>query len=101
MKTKATAAKSSDPKELIFPHEVPCGSVVVKIYRVKNKAYKDSPEERFSYMVSYSANGKRTQKMFADFADAETYAESVGKSMSRGELDVLELRSADRIAYVH
>ena len=31
MKTKAEAAKSADPKELTFPHEVPCGSVVVKI----------------------------------------------------------------------
>ncbi len=101
MKTTAHAAKSSDSNDLTFPHEVPCGSVVVKIYRVKNKAFKGSTEERFSYMVSYSAGGKRTQKMFADFDDAEAYAKSVGKSMSRGELDVLELRSADRIAYVH
>jgi hypothetical protein len=40
---------------------------------------------------------RKADAEYADFEEAEAYA----KCMSRGELDVLDLRSADRIAYVH
>lgn len=70
------------------------GSVIVKIYKVANKG-------RDSFTVSYFADGKRKQKMFADFNEAKTEAESKAISLSRGELDVLHLASADRLAYVH
>ena len=42
-----------------FPLEVKDGSVVVKIYRVKNKA-------RDSFTVSYFSDGKRQLKIVAD-----------------------------------
>ena len=74
--------------------EVRSGSVVVKIYRVRNKG-------RPSFMVSHHADGRRYQKMFAKFAEARADADAKAKAMSRGELDVLELRSVDRIAYLH
>ena len=90
-----------DEKEITFPYLVRTGSVVVKIYKVRNKVFKESQEDRESFMVSYSAQGKRTQKMFAVFEEAKAYAKSVANSMSQGELDVLELRSEQRMAYVH
>jgi hypothetical protein len=40
-------------------------------------------------------------KIFADFDEAHAEARSKAISLSKGELDVLELRSADRVAYVH
>ena len=76
-----------------WPQSVRCGSVLVKIYRVKNKG-------RSSFSVSHFANGQRRLKMFVDYAEAQEYARSVGTSLAQGELDVLELRSADRVAYV-
>jgi len=81
-------------KEITFPFEVKTGSVVVKIYQVTNK-------ERVSFTASYSAQGKRKLKMFALFDEAKAWAKSIANSMSQGELDVLELRSEQRMAYVH
>ncbi|HMJ88950.1 MAG TPA: hypothetical protein VK530_03995, partial [Candidatus Acidoferrum sp.] len=92
---------TKDEKEIVFPFEVKTGSVVVKIYKVKNGVHKETNEPRESFMVSHSAQGKRKQKMFAVFDEAKAWAKSVANSMAKGELDVLELRSAARIAYVH
>jgi site-specific recombinase XerD len=89
--------------EIEFPYEEKCGSVVVKIYRVVNKKDKEG-NKRQSFMVSYFAKGLRKQKMFAEFEGkdgAKAFARATAESVNRGELDVLELRSADRIAYVH
>jgi integrase len=66
----------------------------VKIYRVENKG-------SIKYSVSHYLNGKRKQRMFAEFDAAHEAAKSIAKSLSKGELDVLELRSGDRLAYVH
>ncbi len=87
-------------KEITFPFEVKTGSVVVKIYRVKNKVHTATNVARDSFMVSYSAQGKRTQKMFADFEAAKAHAKSIANTMAQGELDVLELRSVDRRIYI-
>ncbi len=78
---------------MAFPMEVKQGSVV-KIYRVENK-------DRDSFTVSYHADGKRHLKMFANFDEAHAEAKSKATSISRGELDVLELRSVDSRAYVN
>jgi len=75
---------------MVFPMEVQCGSVIVKIYKVENKG-------RDSFTVSYFADGKRTLKMFAAFEEAHAEANSKTISLSRGELDVLHLASADRL----
>ena len=77
-----------------FPLEVKDGSVIVKIYKVENKG-------RVSYTVSYFADGKRKIKMFADFDEAHAEAKSKARSLSKGELDVLHLGNAERLAYVH
>ena len=45
--------KPVDVSQITFPHEVYCGSVAVKIYKVENKG-------RDSFTVSYSTKGKRT-----------------------------------------
>ena len=77
-----------------FPYTVKSGSVLVKIYQISNKG-------RVSYSISYFADGKRKLKMLVDFEEALKEAKAVGKTISKGELDVLELRSRDRLAYVH
>jgi integrase len=92
-----------EKKEITFPYEEQVGSVIVKIYKVANKTDKDG-NKRDSFMVSYFAKGQRKQKMFADFEGpkgAKAFAHATAAGLGRGELDVLELRSTDRIAYVH
>ena len=91
-----------------FPMEVPSGSVTVKIYRVRNKAYRRKSKtgrlvesKRFGYTVSYFAGGKRFQKMFADFEEAYRVAKSKGNTLSNGELDALRLGAEDARAYVN
>ena len=79
---------------MVFPMEVQSGSVIVKIYKVENKG-------RDSFTVSYFADGKRKLKMFANFDEAHADAKSKAISLSKGELDVLHLDNADRMAYTH
>ena len=76
-------------KRMEFPMEVKQVSGSVKIYRVGNKG-------RDSFMVSYHADGKRRQKMFADYEEAHAEANSKVTALLRGELDVLHLRAAWR-----
>ena len=65
------------------------------------KNYKVENQGRDGFTVANVADGKRKLKRFADFAEAETEARSKAGSLSKGELDVLELRSGDRFAYAH
>jgi site-specific recombinase XerD len=81
-------------KRMDFPMEVKQGSVAVKIYRVENKG-------RDSFTVSYHANGKRSQKMFAVFDEALAEAKSKANALARGELDTLHLRSEDARVHVY
>src|SRR5262245_39385656 len=81
-------------KRMVFPMEVQAGSVIVKIYKVENKG-------RGSFTVSYFADGRRRLKMFADIDEAYAEAKSKARSLSKGELDVLRLGNAERLAYVH
>lgn len=74
--------------------EVKRGSVIVKIYKVENKG-------RPSFTVSYFADGRRIQKMFADFDEARQEAEAKALAISKGEVDVLHLSRADALSYVH
>jgi hypothetical protein len=81
-------------KRMVFPMVVKQGSVVVKIYDVENKG-------RLSYTVSYHADGKRRLKMFADFDEAYAEAKAKANTLSRGELDALDIRSVDVRIYIH
>ena len=94
-------------KRPTFPMEIQSGSVTVKIYRVRNKSYRATAKEgesdgpdRFSFMVSYFADRKRRQQMFADFDEAHAEAKSKANTLSRGELDALHLRATDARAYL-
>ena len=77
-----------------FPMVVRSGSVTIKIYRVQNKG-------RDSFTISYFSEGKRRLKMFAKFEEAHAEATSKAISLSKGELEVLHLGRAERLAYVH
>ena len=88
--------------------EVQQGSVVVKIYRVKNKSYRHKTKDnavkltdRYGFMVSFFVGAKRQQKMFAKFDEAYAVAESKAKALSRGELDALEISAVGARIYIH
>jgi hypothetical protein len=95
-------------KRMEFPMEVQQGSVVVKIYRVKNKSYRHTTKDnavkltdRYGFMVSFFVGAKRQQKMFAKFDEAYAVAESKAKALSRGELDALEISAVGARIYVN
>jgi hypothetical protein len=94
-------------KRMDFPMEVKKGSVTVRIYKVRNKAFKVTKkdgkveqQERFSFMVVHHVKGKRFQKMFADFAEALADAKKKAEIVDNEELDALHLDAADVRAYV-
>src|SRR5690242_15846850 len=84
-----------------FPYTFNEGSVTVKVYRVKNKAFKDNQEERFSYTVDYFLYGKRKQKMFADLDEAEEHAKGIAEDFGAGRLECVELRGTALNSYRH
>ncbi len=95
-------------KRMSFPMEVQTGSVVVKIYRVRKKACRvtakdNSTEEneRFSFMVSFFADGKRRQKMFADFEEAHAEAKLKASKLAAGQLDAVEMSNKESSIYAH
>jgi hypothetical protein len=63
-------------KKSAFPISITDGSVTAKIYKVRNLFYtvrlksgKVKHMPRFSYKVSYFAEGQRFQKLIADLAE--------------------------------
>ncbi len=80
----------SKPK---FPMAVKRGHTVVKIYRTPTKGSD-------AYTVVHYIGEQRQRKTFADLDKAITEAETVANKLSTGELDVLTLKSEDRLAYV-
>jgi len=93
-------------KRMSFPMEVQTGSLVVKIYRVRNKAYRvtardnsTEEKERFRFMVSFFAEGKRRQKMFVDFEQAHAEAKLKAGQLAAGKLDAIDPDRAECSAY--
>ena len=91
-----------------FPMEVQSGSVIVKIYRVRNKSFRVTAKddtvrekERFSFMVSFFADGKRRQQMFAEFEEAHAAAQLKADKLAAGQLDVIDLGNKECSAYTH
>ena len=76
-----------------FPIIVKRGSATVKIYRTPCRG-KDR------YTLSYWLNGTRKRQTFDDLDRAKTEAASAATQITSGDLDVLELTSADRAAYL-
>lgn len=78
-----------------FPVRVRSGSVTVKIYRSR------SSKNYLSYVVVHSVGGKRKVQTFSDYADAHNEAAGIAEKLAKGELDILQLTGADRLAYAH
>lgn len=80
----------SKPK---FPMTVKRGHTVVKIYLTPSRNCE-------AFTVIHYLGTKRQRKTFADLGLAMTEAETIANKLSTGEVDVLTLTSADRLAYV-
>jgi integrase len=69
------------------------GNATVRIYRYSNKGYDE-------FKVADWSSGKRVFHTCATLKDAETKAEEIADRLNGGDVDVLELRSSDRAAYL-
>ena len=69
------------------------GHTVVKIYQTPSRNCE-------AFTVVHYLGDKRQRKSFADLGLAMTEAETIANKLSTGELDVLKLTNADRLAYV-
>ena len=76
-----------------FPITVRRGNVRVKVYKTPSHGCK-------SFTIAYYFGGRRVRKTFPELATARAEADLVANKISTGELDVLSLTSADRVAYV-
>ena len=75
--------------------EVKVGNVTVKIYR-------SEPRGRPLFTVAYrDTNNRRVRRSFADLQEAKIEAHAAAAKIQNGQIDVLELKSRDRIAYQH
>jgi hypothetical protein len=74
--------------------------MVVKRGNVRVKIYSTPSNGCDAYTVAYYFAGQRQRKTFADLGLAKLEAEVVANRICAGELDVLQLTSADRTAYV-
>ena len=86
--------KSASAKVPEWPKIIRNGSVILKIYRVKNKG-------RESFTLSYHAAGKRVLKMFASLDEAVAEGKAKATTLANGELDALHLRAEDARVYVY
>jgi hypothetical protein len=78
-------------KEPEFPMAVKCGSASVTIYKLHSKRGYDS------YQVRYYRGTEEVRFTRASFEKALEEAQSAARSIAKGELDVLTLRSDDRL----
>src|SRR3989442_6456400 len=76
-----------------FPFTIKAGSTVVTIYRTINKGAR-------TYVVSYYLGRKRQLKTFIHWEKAKAEAKAAAARLAQGEMDVLQLKSQDRVAYV-
>jgi hypothetical protein len=81
-------------KEPKFPMVVKCGSTSVTIYRSRSK------QGYNSFLVRYYRGTEEVRITRASFEEAQEEAKSAARNLANGELDVLTLRSDDRLSYV-
>src|SRR6266850_2190671 len=79
--------------EITFPFVVSKGSVSVKIYRTPSHGCD-------SFTLAYYQDGRRKRPTFPTFAAAKAEADFVVLRLASRNIDVLELTSADRAAYL-
>jgi hypothetical protein len=82
------------PKEPKFPMPVQCGCGRATIYKFHSKRGYDS------FQVRYFRGTEEVKFTRASFEQALEEAQSAARSIANGELDVLTLRSDDRLAYI-
>ena len=76
-----------------FPMVVKRGHTIVKIYRTPSHGCD-------AFTVVYYLGEKRFRKTFGDLNLAVQEAETKANNLSAGQLDVLTLTNADRVAFV-
>ncbi len=87
--------RAAKPKTRARIHEVKVGSVGVKIYESETRG-------RPLFTVTYrDTKNQRVKKSFADLKEAKTEANAAAAKIQNGQIDVLELNSRDRVAYLH
>ena len=84
-----TASKSKE-----WPKTIRHGNASVKLYKVKSGDYT-------LYTLAWrGADGKRKLRQFADEKEAKEEADAAARRLHEGELQVLQLRDADKHVYV-
>ncbi|MBI1178405.1 tyrosine-type recombinase/integrase [bacterium] len=89
----AGGEKIKKEKKSTFPIKVKVGHTIAKIYRTKSNGCDQ-------FIVTHYLGTKRVRKVFADLELAKQEAHTVATKLSQGELNVLELKNEDRLAYV-
>ena len=86
--------KGQEQVEITFPytHSKPGYSVSVKIYKTPRDGYG-------AFTVTYYQDGQRKRVLCNTFESAVEEADDVVKLLGSKDVDVLELRSADKAAY--
>ena len=77
-----------------FPMKVRCGRSSVTIYRQGTK------RGYVSYLVRFYRGTEEIQITRSRFEEAHKEAKAAARALSHGEVDVLVLRSDDRLSYV-
>jgi hypothetical protein len=96
MKNTATSKQKYGqiPEEITFPHTYskPKCSVSFKIYKTPRQEYD-------AFTLVYYQEGERKRKLCSTFEAALAEADEVAKLLGAKDVDVFELRSADRAGY--
>src|SRR3954468_6118936 len=92
--TKTQALKQQQNEEISFPftYSKPRSSFRAKIYRTPRNGYD-------AFTLMYYQGGERKRVLFGSLDAAMKEADDVAKLLGSKDVDVLELRSADRAAY--
>jgi hypothetical protein len=89
---KKGSAEQEKAEEITFPHTHTDYSVNVKIYKTPHKDYD-------SFTLVYYQDGERKRKVFSTFEAALGEGKEVARLLGSKDVDVLELRSADKASY--
>src|SRR5262245_54690516 len=87
-----THTNTDSTGEIEFPYTYSKGSISVKIYRTPTRG-------NDSYTLVYWKDGKRQRPTFNKFEKALAEAKDVVRLLGSTDVDVLELKSADKAAY--
>jgi integrase len=92
--SKQAKAKEQEQQEVSFPYEYtrPRCSVRFKIYKTPRESYD-------AFTLIYYQEGRRKRVLESTFEAALAEADEVAKLLGSKDVDVLELKSADRAAY--